>query len=73
MSVASRALQVGDKVTTNFSGRRTVHTITERRENQVSQSRILFRVTPYVPGSSGRDGIDADWFEPTTTTPLPGA
>jgi hypothetical protein len=64
MSAASRVLQVGDKVKTKFSGRWTMHTITERRENQVSQSRILFRVTPYVSGSSSRDGIDADWFEP---------
>lgn len=63
MSVASRKLQPGARVVTDFSGRLTVHTITERLENQNSTSRIMFAVQPVVPKSTG-GAICADWFEP---------
>ena len=72
MSAASRMLQVGDKVTTDFSRRITQHTITERTDNVNTSSRIGFKVKPIVPGSTG-DWMCADWFEPAPTTPLPGA
>ena len=66
MSRASRKLQVGAKVYTDFSVRITKHTITERLDPSTSQSRVSFKVTPIVPGSTG-DWIDSDWFEPVAT------
>jgi hypothetical protein len=66
MSRASRKLQVGAEVVTDYSRRLTRHAIIERsddRSNGHSQSGIMFRVSPIVPGSTG-DWIDADWFEP---------
>lgn len=65
MSKASRKLQVGAKVTTDFSGKITEHEITEVIRMQ-SQSGIGFHVRPLVPKSSGGP-IDADWFEPAAT------
>ena len=62
MSAASRIRGIGDRVVTDFSGRLTPHTITERRDHAASQSSIMFRVTPPVPKSSG-GWLDADWFE----------
>lgn len=63
MSKASRKLQVGDSVVTDFARSITVHTITERLAPATSQSRVLFKVTPVVSGSTG-GWMDADWFEP---------
>lgn len=66
MSRASRALQVGAKVFTDYSGRHTEHQIIDRcddRSEGHSQSGIMFRVAPIVPKSSGA-WMDADWFEP---------
>jgi hypothetical protein len=63
MSRTSRMLQVGAKVTTDFSGRLTEHEIIERAENVNSTSRIGFHVRPPVPKSTG-GWLDADWFEP---------
>jgi len=62
MSIASRKLQVGATVVTDFSGRITQHTITDRNGRASSQSRVLYKVEPVVPKSSG-GWIDADWFE----------
>jgi hypothetical protein len=62
MSVASRLLQPGAMVTTDFSGRITTHKILLRYKG-VCQSGILFEVHPPVP-KSNNEGIDADWFEP---------
>jgi hypothetical protein len=66
MSKASRQSQVGDQVSTDFSGKITEHRITERFEAspRTSQSGVMFKVSPAVPRSSG-DPIDADWFEPS--------
>jgi hypothetical protein len=64
MSRASRKLQVGAEVVTDFTRRGlTRHTITERLAPATSQSGVLFKVMPIVPGTTG-DWIDADWFEP---------
>lgn len=62
MSDASRRLEPGALVTTDFSGRLTRHTILLKYKG-VSQSGILFEVHPPVP-KSGNGGICADWFEP---------
>lgn len=62
MSKDSRELQVGARVVTDYSKRFTAHTITERLAPATSQSGVLFKVTPIVPGSTG-GWIDADWFE----------
>ena len=62
MSAASRKLQVGAKVFTDFSGRITHHTITHREEGRGSQSGILVWVQPPVPKSDGT-GMCIDWFE----------
>ena len=64
MSAASRQLQVGAAVYTDFSGKITYHTIIERTSQRFqSQSGIGFRVTPLIHKSGG-GWIDADWFEP---------
>ncbi len=62
MSAESRKAQVGDRVSTDFSGKFTDHRIVERVEGFPSQSRVMFKVTPNVPKSTGAP-IDADWFE----------
>ena len=62
MSFASRKCRVGDKVTTDYTGKITEHQITERLESRGSQSGVMFKVRPMVPKSAG-DWIDADWFE----------
>ena len=63
MSNASRALQVGAKVTTDFSGGITEHKIIERTERACFQGGVGFRVRPVPKGSTG-DFMSADWFEP---------
>lgn len=64
MSRASRKLQVGAEVVTDFTCRGlTRHTITKRLAPATSQSRVLFEVSPIIPGTTG-GWIDADWFEP---------
>ncbi len=64
MSRASRKLQIGDLVTTDFN-RNTIsqHLIVERKEPADTGSGIAFKVHPVIPRSSG-GWIDADWFEP---------
>lgn len=64
MSTASRKLDVGAKVFTDFSRNITHHTIIDRSTTERTGSGISFRVTPNVPGSTG-GWIDADWFEPS--------
>ena len=63
MSLASRALQGGARVMTDFSGRITEHEIVERIDGTYSTSGIGFYVRPNVPGGTG-EWLDADWFEP---------
>jgi hypothetical protein len=64
----ARACQPGDRVTTDYSGRVTTHTILARcddRSRGHSQSGILFQLSPPVPKSGGAGAwIDADWFAP---------
>lgn len=67
MSAASRKLQVGANVITDFSGKITAHRITEVLTPSFGSSGISFMVTPMVPRSSG-GWIDADWFEPAPQT-----
>lgn len=62
MSAASRLLEPGAMVTTDYSGRITTHKILLRYRG-VCQSGILFEVHPPVP-KSGAGGICADWFAP---------
>lgn len=62
-ALVCKNLKVGDKVRTDFSGRFTEHTITERDTWKPSQSGVLFKVYPRVPKSSG-SWIDSGWFEP---------
>lgn len=64
MSAASRQLQVGACVTTDFSKRRTTHTISARMAPATCQSGVLYQVEPAVPGARAGAWIDADWFEP---------
>lgn len=73
---AARALAVGDAVFTRYSKRVTTHTITERqpdfelgkappgqpRKAQVSQTGVLVKVKPDVPGSGG-GWMDPAWFK----------
>lgn len=55
---------LGKVVTTEFSGKITKHTITDRSTLHRSQSGVTFQVTPPVPKSGGQYAwIDADWFE----------
>jgi hypothetical protein len=67
--VSARAAQVGDTVTTDYTGRVTRHKIVARcddRSHGHSQSGIMFQVDPPVPKSGGaRAWLDADWFHPT--------
>ncbi len=63
MSRASRNLQVGDRVTTDFNRTWSEHVIVERMQPARTGSGIAFKVEPFVKGSTG-DWIDADWFEP---------
>lgn len=72
---AARALSVGDTVFTNYSNQVTRHTITDRqpdfepgaaprgqlRKVQVSQTGVLVKVKPDVPGSGG-GWMDPAWF-----------
>jgi hypothetical protein len=66
---ASRNLQIGDRVTTDFNRAWSEHVIIERKEPAVTSSRIAFKVEPIVKGSTG-DWMDAGWFEaaPSHTT-----
>jgi len=45
------AIEVGDVVDTDFSRKITRHTVTDRTERNISQTGIMLRVTPPVPGS----------------------
>jgi len=63
MSRASRNLQVGDRVTTDFNRAWSEHVITQRVDLPGSTSGIGFYVTPLVPGSTGGP-MCSDWFEP---------
>lgn len=54
--------KVGMKVRTNFSGKLTVHQITDILTDTYNQSGVGFLVYPPVPKSGG-EWIDADWFE----------
>ena len=64
VSEESRKLQIGDWVLCDWklNGQKTAHKIVSRLDNANSQSRICFRVSPPVHGSSD-SWIDADWFE----------
>lgn len=61
--------KVGALVHTKFSGRTTVHRITERHNGRRCQGGVLLRVEPEVPGSRDRDNpwddglISVCWFE----------
>lgn len=56
---------IGMKVTTDYSGKVTTHTITDIVKASHSQSGVMFKTTPIVPKSQG-DWIDADWFKEKT-------
>lgn len=57
-------LHIGAKVTTDFSGKVTTHTITEIVRGVQSQSGICLRVSPAIPKSSGESAlIDLAWFD----------
>lgn len=61
----TRYVKVGAKVTTNYSGKETRHTVVEISKDMshgFSQSNILFKVNPPVPKSGTDSWIDADWF-----------
>lgn len=63
MSRASRNLQIGDRVTTDYNRDWSEHVIVERMQPSRTGSGIAFKVEPFVKGSTG-DWMDADWFEP---------
>lgn len=69
------ALQVGDEVYTDFTGRVTQHRITARETKFTSQTGIMLRVKPVVQKSTDAGNeyvgsnpwIDAAWFRPVNT------
>lgn len=67
MSHASRQLEAGDRVCTDFdnpgSGQ-TIHVIAARKITPNTQSGVSFRVLPNPRKASPDAWIDADWFEP---------
>jgi len=63
---ASRDLQIGDRVTTDYNRDWSEHVIVERMQPARTGSGIAFKVEPFVKGSTG-DWMDADWFEPAST------
>ena len=59
MSLASRQLEIGAHVSTDYShGRQSIHSIVARKVDAGSTSGVVFRVLPDLGG-----WIDADWFE----------
>ena len=71
------ALAVGDKVYTDFSSRITQHTVTDRATGRMTQTGVMLRVSPPVPGSGflaedpgaraktfNNAWIDSAWFRP---------
>ena len=57
-------LQPGDKALTEYNGRGTdIVTITNRKEG-ISQSNVMFRVSPSLRNCGPHDWIDAAWFRP---------
>lgn len=68
MTSASKDLQVGDRVTTDFSGKVTHHEITERETTVFCSSGVAFKVRPTIPKSGGPGSwLDSRWFKPETT------
>lgn len=64
---SGRDLQPGDQAWTGFNGGKTptLVTITGRYENESSQSRIMFTVSPgKLRGDFDGARYDADWFWP---------
>lgn len=60
MSLASRQLDIGAHVSTDYNhGRQSIHSIVARKLDAGSTSGVVFRVLPDLGG-----WIDADWFEP---------
>ena len=60
MSLASRQLDIGAHVSTDYNhGRQSIHSIVARKMDAHCQSGVMFRVLPDLGG-----WIDADWFEP---------
>ena len=67
MSRLKQAWEVGNMVTTDFSGEKTVHKVTATKQGQC-ESGLLVQVTPCVPKSHGITAwLDANWFEPYNT------
>ena len=60
-------MKVGDEALTDFNGNGMVRvTISGRRDNAQSQSRVMYRVWPPLKGGNNETWYDADWFEPAT-------
>jgi hypothetical protein len=55
--------KVGDVVETSFSGKLTRHTITKVETGFVSQSGVMYRVSPAVTGNTWGDYFDQAWFD----------
>lgn len=68
--MSTAKFNVGDEVVTDFSGRATIHVVTNVLNPATSQSRICYQVEPEVPGSRDKDNpwnegwIDQAWFRP---------
>lgn len=59
-----RKLQPGDSATTDYNGNGITQVkILARQDKTISQSGILFQVTPKLKNSGDDAWIDADWFE----------
>ena len=58
-------LAVGDRVTTDFSGKWSEHTVAQidRSPPYPCQSGVVVKVTPFVLKSGGDVWIDVAWFK----------
>jgi len=69
MSRLKTPYNIGDRVATKFSGRRTEHAITRIKFCRNSQSGVMYDVDPPIPGNRDDDNphfdgaVDHGWFE----------
>lgn len=64
---ANRHLMPGQEATTDYNGTNTLTkvTILERKDDQSSQSGVMYRVTPALNNGTEELWYDADWFQAT--------
>ena len=63
--MSGKDLQIGDRAYTHYNGNRpTLVRIIARSENQVSQTGIMFQVSPTLKNGSKDSWYDSAWFTP---------